>query len=100
MKNLSRTTARRSGKKPGQDVDEYLKEARSRIRTDFRAAIIAIIHAAPHPDDTEAGLYASDIVDEVLAALLGFCDCDTIVESILKDESLTTDLHERMTRDI
>ena len=100
MEDLSRTTARRSGKEPGESVNVYLKDARVRIRADFRAAIIAIMNAAPSPDDTEAGMYASDIVDEVLGALLDFTDCDTVAECILKDESLTTDLHERMTRDI
>ena len=100
MEDLSRTTARRSGKEPGQSVDEYLKNARGRIRKDFRAVIVAIMNAAPSSNDSEAGLYASDIVDEVLGALLEFTDCDMVVEGILKDEDLAADLHERMTRDI
>lgn len=84
----------------GESVDVHLRTARVRIRGDFRTAILAIMNAAPSSDDSEAGLYASDIVDEVLGALLDFTDCDTVAECILKNESLATDLHELMTGDI
>ena len=84
----------------GEQVDFSLKGARVTISADFRAAIAAIMKAAPSSDDSDAGMYASDIVDEVLGALLEFSDCDTVAYRILQIESLTTDLHERMTRDI
>jgi len=107
-KDMSRALRHRTGVVPrdtrtgeiGEAVDAHLKVARVQIRRDFRTAILSIMNAAPSSDDSDAGLYASDIVDEVLAALLEFTDCDMIVECILKNESLTTDLHERMTRDI
>ena len=101
-KDMSRALRHRAGKtgEIGEDVNTYAMNARIRIRADFHAAIIAIMKAAPSSDDSEAGLYASDIVDEVLGALLEFTDCDMVAECILKNESLTTDLHERMVRDI
>ena len=81
-------------------VDAHLRVAKARIRGDFRTAILAIMNAAPNSNDSDAGLYASDIVDEVLGALLEYTDCSMVVGRILKNEPLTTDLHERMTRDI
>lgn len=80
----------------GKSVDEVLINARGNIRADFRLAIASVIKTA----DSEASLSVPDIVDDVLGALLNFTDCNTIVECILNVESLTTDLHERMTRDI
>ena len=94
MKNLSRTTARRSGKKPGKDVDEYMKEQLEDRGTEFQAAILSVMNNAPN------GLLATDVVDRTIGALLDFADCDMVASRILKNESLTTDLHERMTRDI
>ena len=103
-KDMSRALQHRTGVVPqvtvGESVDIYLKSSRIRIRKDFRAAIISIMNAAPSSNDSRAGLYASDIVDEVLGALLEFTDCDMVVECILKNADLTTDLHERMTRGI
>ena len=84
----------------GKSVDEVLINARGNIRTDFRMAIAAVIKAAPSSNDSKAGLTVPDIVDDVLGALLNFTDLNTIVECILNVESLTTDLHERMTRGI
>lgn len=101
-KDLSRARRHGAGKtgEIGEDVDAYLRNEKILTRAAFREAIGAVINNAPSPDDTETGLYASDIVDEVLGALLEFSDCDTVAYRILQIESLTTDLHERMTRDI
>ena len=84
----------------GKSVDEVLINARGDIRADFHMAIASVIKAAPSSNDSEVGLTVPDIVDDVLGALLNFTDCNTIVECILKNEALTTDIHERMTRDI
>ena len=113
-KDMSRTLQHKTGVVPrstlqhgagktsaiGEEVNTYLMNARVRIHADFQAAILAIMNVAPSSDHSEAGMYASDIVDEVLGALLEFTDCDMVVECILKNAALTTDLHERMTRDI
>ena len=84
----------------GEDVDIYLRNAKIILRKELRLAIRSIMDATPSPGDGEMGFSPSDIVDDVLGALLNFTDCNTVVECILKIESLTTDLHERMTRDI
>jgi len=101
-KDMSRALRHRAGEigEIGEDVDTYLRNAKITLRKELRLAIKSIMDATPSPGDGEIGVFPSDIVDEVLGALLDFTDCDTIVESILKNESLTTDLHERMTRDI
>lgn len=101
-KNLGRMHQHGTGKtgEIGESVDEVLINARGAVRADFRLAIASAIKAAPNSNDSKAGLTVPDIVDDVLGALLNFTDCDTIVESILKNEDLTTDLHERMTRGI
>lgn len=93
MEDLSRTTARRSGKEPGKDVDEYMKEQLAERGADLQNRLLNVMN---HTD----GLLASDVVDCVIGALLDFSDCDTVAYQILQNESLTTDLHERMTRDI
>ena len=104
-KDMSRARRHGAGKtgEIGKDVDTYLKNARVCTRADFRAAITDVINAAPSQNDSEINrlpLHPSDIVDEVLGALLDFTDCDMVASRIIENESLTTDLHERMTRDI
>ena len=115
-KNLGRALQHRTGVVPkdtrahqhgtgktgeiGESVDEALINSRGAVRAGFRLAIASVIRAAPSSNDSKAGLTVTDIVDDVLGALLNFTELNTIVECILKVEGLTTDLHERMTRGI
>jgi len=90
----------KTGNLPGESVKKYISKAHLAYAKSLKSTVLHVMNVAPSPDYSGAGLYATDIVDEVLGALLEFTDCDMVVERILAREDLTTDLHERMTRDI
>lgn len=85
---------------PGKSVEEYNHETHLAFLKSLQSTILHVMNVAPNPDESTAGLYATDIIDAVLAALLEFTDCDMIVECILKEKDLVADLHERMTSNI
>lgn len=101
-KDMSRTLQHGAGKtgEIGEVVDDVLKKARTSVRTRFRTAILAAMNAQTIPRTLEGTEESSDVVDEVLGALLEFASCDMVASRIIENESLATDLHERMTRDI